>query len=83
MDVVSKKILAKMLADHRVGAKHISLENLKTGFPSHVKGEVEKCLKKLVKENIVLQHSTSYGMQYALNPQRLHDIMRILGIDSD
>ena len=80
-DIVSKKILAKMLADHRIGARHISLENLKTGFPSHIKGEIEKCLKKLVKENLVLQHPTSYGMQYALNPQRLQDVMRILGIE--
>jgi len=80
-DIVSKKILAKMFADHRIGARHISLENIKTGFPSHIKGDVEKNLKKLVKDNLVLQHPTSYGMQYALNPQRLQDIMKILGVD--
>ena len=50
MDIVSKKVLAKMFADHRIGARHISLENIKTGFPSHIKGDVEKNLKKLVKE---------------------------------
>lgn len=83
VDIVSKKILTKMLADHRIGARHISLENLKTGFPSHVKGEVEKCLKNLVKKNLVLQHPTSYGMQYALNPQSIQDVMRILGIESN
>ncbi len=83
VDIVSKKILTKMLADHRIGARHISLENLKTGFPSHVKGEVEKCLKKLVKKNLVLQHPTSYGMQYALSPQSIQDVMRILGIESN
>ena len=81
-DIVSKKILAKMLADHRIGARHISLENIKTGFPSHIKGDVEKNLKVLVKENLVLHHLTSYGMQYALNPRRLSDIMKILGIDN-
>ena len=80
-DIVSKKILAKMFADHHIGARHISLENIKTGFPSHIKGDVEKNLKKLVKDNLVLQHPTSYGMQYALNPQRLQDIMKILGVD--
>jgi len=53
-DIVSKKILAKMFADHRIGARHISLENIKTGFPSHIKGDVEKNIKKLVKENLVL-----------------------------
>lgn len=50
---------------------------------SHERGNIEKNLKELVKENLVLQHPTSYGMQYALNSQRLQDIMKILGIDLD
>ncbi len=69
-----------MFLDHRIGAKHISLQNLKTGFPSHIKGDVDKKLKKLVKQNLVLMHPTSYGPQYALNPGRLQDITKILEI---
>ena len=38
----------------------------------------DKKLKKLVKENFILQHPTSYGPQYALNPQRLQDVMTII-----
>ena len=75
LDDVSKAILRKLFYDNRIGAKHISLENLKTGFPSHLKGDVEKKLKKLVKENLVLKHPTSYGIQYALNPKRLQEII--------
>ena len=74
-------VLEKLYRNRVVGAKHISLEDLRTGCPSHERGNIEKNLKKLVKENPVLQHPTSYGMQYALNPQRLQDIMKILGID--
>ena len=77
-DDISKAILRKLFYDNRIGKKHISLENLKTGFPSHLKGDVDKKLKKLVKENLILQHPTSYGPQYALNPQRLQEIIRIL-----
>jgi len=55
------------------------LENLRTGFPSHLKGEVDKKLKKLVKDNLVLQHPTSYGPQFALNPLRLQDIIDLIG----
>jgi len=44
---------------------------------------IKNNIKKLVKENLVLQHPTSYGMQYALNPQRLQEMMKILGIDLD
>ena len=78
MDDISKAILRKLLYDNRIGAKHISLENLKTGFPSHLKGDVDKKLKKLVKENLILKHPTSYGPQYALNPTRLENIMDLL-----
>ena len=79
---VSRAILRKLLYDNRIGAKHISAENLKTGFPSHLKGDVDKKLKKLVKENLILKHPTSYGPQYALNPQRLQDVIGMLGKDS-
>jgi len=79
IDDVSKAILRKLFYDNRIGKKHISLENLKTGFPSHLKGDIDKKLKKLVKENLILTHPTSYGPQYALNPQRLNEIIGILG----
>jgi len=79
IDDLSKAILRKLFYDNRVGKKHISLENLKTGFPSHIKGDVDKKLKKLVKDNLVLQHPTSYGPQFALNPQRLQEVIGILG----
>jgi hypothetical protein len=78
---ISSFILEKMYRNRVVGAKHISLEDLRTGCPSHERGNIEKSLKKLVKENLVLQHPTSYGMQYALNPYRLQDIMKILNIE--
>jgi hypothetical protein len=78
-DDTSKAILRKMFYDRRIGAKHISLDNLKTGFPSHLKGDVDKKLKKLVKENLVLTHPTSYGPQFALNPNMLQEIIKILG----
>lgn len=77
-DDVSRAILRKLLYDNRIGARHISLENLKTGFPSHLKGDVDKRLKRLVKENMVIWHPTSYGPQYALNPQRLHEIIALI-----
>jgi hypothetical protein len=73
-------ILEKMYRNRIIGARHISLEDLRTGCPSHERGNIEKALKKLVKENLIMQHPTSYGMQYALNPQRIDEIMQILNI---
>lgn len=77
-DDVSKAILRKMFFDTRIGGRHLGLEDLKRGFPSHAKGDVESKLKKLVKENLILQHPTGYGMQYSLNPNTLEDVKKIV-----
>ncbi|WKT57357.1 hypothetical protein QVH35_08095 [Candidatus Nitrosotenuis chungbukensis] len=77
---ISAFILEKMYRNRIIGGRHVSLEDLRTGCPSHERGNIEKTLKKLVKENLVVQHPTSYGMQYALNPQRIDEIMKILNI---
>lgn len=78
VDEVSKAILRKLFYDNRIGGRHLGLEDLRRGFPSHLKGNVDKKLKTLIKENLILQHPTSYGPQYALNPLRIHDIKEIL-----
>lgn len=78
-DSVSKAILRKLFYDSRIGGRHLGLEDLKRGFPSHLKGDVDKKLKKLVKDNLILSHPTSYGSQYALNPKLLHAVINILG----
>ncbi len=78
---ISRFILEKMYRNRIIGGRHISLEDLRTGCPSHERGNIEKTLKKLAKQNLVLQHPTSYGMQYALNPQRIDEIMKILSIE--
>jgi len=77
-DSVSKAILRKMFYDNRIGGKHLSFEDLQRGFPSHVKGNVKKRLKELIRENLILHHPTSYGTQYSLNPQSLKEISEII-----
>ncbi len=71
-------ILSKMAFDGMIGGKHTSSESIKRGFPSHMKGDIDKALKKIVKSNLVLQHPTSYGMQYSLNPKMLEEIKEII-----
>ena len=77
-DSVSKAILRKMFYDNRIGGKHLSFEDLQRGFPSHVKGNVKKRLKELIRENLILHHPTSYGTQYSLNPRSLEEISEII-----
>mgnify|MGYP006992516471 CR=1 FL=1 len=76
-DDLSITILSKMVFDGMIGGKHTSAESLKRGFPSHLKGDVDKALKRLVKSNLVIHHPTSYGIQYSLNPKMLEEIRKI------
>jgi hypothetical protein len=75
---VSITVLSKLLFENMIGGKHMSAEAIKRGFPSHAKGDVEKALKRLVKDNLILHHPTSYGMQYSLNPRMLEAIRKIV-----
>jgi len=77
-DKVSKAILRKLLYDTRIGGRHISEEDIQHGFPKHERGNVKDQLKKLVKDNLILKHPTSYGPQYALNPAKLAEIEKII-----
>jgi len=76
-DDLSITILTKMVFDGMIGGKHTSAESIKHGFPSHIKGDVDKALKRLVKSNLIVHHPTSYGMQYSLNPKMLEEIRKI------
>ena len=80
-DSVSVFVLEKLYRNRIIDAKHISFEDLVTGSPKHVRGDIKKKLQKLVKVNLILQHPTSYGMQYTLNSKRLDDIRKIIQID--
>lgn len=77
-DDLTITILSKMVFDGMIGGKHTSSESIKRGFPSHVKGDVDKTLKKLVKANLILHHPTSYGIQYSLNARMLEEIKKII-----
>lgn len=75
---LEKTLLRKMLFDSRIGARHIGEQSICRGIPSHAKGGVSKALKKLIKERLVKNHPTSYGMQYSLEPSKIDEIQRIL-----
>lgn len=77
-DDLSITILSKMVFDGMIGAKHTSAESIKRGFPSHLKGDVDKALKRLVKSNLIVHHPTSYGIQYSLNLRMLEEIRKII-----
>ncbi len=77
-DTEAITVLRKMYLYGYIGGKHTSIEALKRGFPSHAKGGVEKAIKKMVKEDLIKVHPTSYGPQYSLNHLRIQEIKEII-----
>jgi hypothetical protein len=58
--------------------KHTAFENAYAGVPSHLKGKAKKEVKELIKEGILLEKPTCYGIQVSLNPEKIKEIMQYL-----
>lgn len=80
---IRKTILEKLYRQGCIGGKHTAIEGLAKGFPSDKKGEAKEESKKLIKEGLLLQKSTHYGLQVSLNPQMIPVIERILGVKNE
>lgn len=78
MKELQKTILRKMYFDKVIGGRHTAVENLRKGFPSHVRGDVDREVKALIREGLILPKTTSYGLQVSLNPRMIPEIERIL-----
>lgn len=78
---VQKTVLERMFRDTIIGGKHTAVENLKKGFPKHMRGEVEDEVHKLINRGFILPKPTSYGMQVSLNPRMIEEIKKILKYD--
>lgn len=80
LNLLQKTIVRKMYLDKIIGGKHTAVENLKKGFPSHLRGDVDDEIKELIKDGFILPKITNYGLQVSLNPRMILEIERILGI---
>lgn len=75
---IRKALLRKLVYMNKWGHSHTSFDNLPKGFPSHLRGDVKKVAKKLIKENLLLCKPTSYGMEVSLNPDKKKEIEEAL-----
>lgn len=64
---VKGKILHKLVRAGKIEASHTAVENLCRGFSRDRAGKIKECIKELVKEDILLQKFTNYGLQISIN----------------
>jgi len=78
MDDLKRVLLRKLVKQSYWGKRHTSFDNLPKGFPSHLRKDVSKVAKELIKEGLLLKKPTSYGVEVSLNPMRSKEILRLL-----
>ncbi|MDD4877710.1 MAG: hypothetical protein PHO02_01585 [Candidatus Nanoarchaeia archaeon] len=77
---IKGKILHKLLRAGKIEASHTAIENLHKGFPKDMAGEVKDNVKELIKEGILLEKHTSYGVQISINiaySEKIKEYIRI------
>ena len=73
-------MLRKMLMHRWIGGKHTSIDNIPKGFPPHVRNDVARVTKDLIREEFIVRKSTGYGEHVYLNPGKVFEAKRIAGI---
>ena len=71
-------ILHKLDRKGKWGPVHTSLDNLPKGLPSDLRGEAKAVAKELIKEGLILEKPTSYGIEVSLNLKRRAEIQGII-----
>ncbi len=82
MNITEKQLKAfilNKLARHAYwGGKHTSFDNLQKGTPQHIRNEIKRVGKKLIKDGLLIAKPTSYGLEVSLNPRMRDKIYEII-----
>jgi len=78
---IETEVLEKLYDHNFIGAKHTSEDNVPKSFPKHLRGDVKKALKNLIKQGYVTPKITSYGLEVSLNPTKIREIKKLLSIE--
>lgn len=78
LDSFAIGVLRKMYFYGYIGGKHTSIDNLQKSFPKHERGNVKGAIKELIKTNLIITKSTSYGLHCSLNPRMIDEIEKLI-----
>ena len=77
---IRKKLLSKLLLHRYIGRKHTEVRNLMKGFPPNRHKEIEEIIKELNNEGLLTIYPKTNNPHCSLNPSRLIDVKKELGI---
>ncbi len=64
-----------------IGKRHTPFENALKGIPKHLRGEAKYSLENMIKTRLVLPYPTGHGLDVRINPDRVAEVKRIIGVD--
>lgn len=77
-DVYDKTVLRRLFNTRCIGGKHTSRESVLKGFRKNERGKGKKSIDVLIRRNLIIPKTTSYGEQISLNPNLTRDILQII-----
>ncbi len=78
MNEIGIIILRKLFRHRYVGGKHTDIENLKKGIPRDKAGEAKEIIEEFIRQKILIEKPTSYGLHVSINPEKIPEVLRIL-----
>jgi len=60
------------------GARHTSFDNVAKGTPQHLRAKVNEAARQLIKDGVLIQKPTSYGLEVSLSFDRKKEIFDII-----
>ena len=73
-------IIDKLFGLNSWGKNHTDIDDLVKGFPSHVRKDLKKEGKRLMREGLVIRKMDKGRLHVYLNLRRREEIYRILGV---
>ena len=74
---LQRKVLEKLTKQRIIGAKHIQIDNLICGVPSHLRGKLREEIENLVCKDYIRWYNRSNGSLH-LNIDKLQEIHEFL-----
>ena len=75
---IKRHLLRKMTRHNWWGGKHTAYDDLTKGFPKELYKEVRNEINNLIKQGIIIEKSTGYGLHVSLNVEMKPEIEKII-----
>ncbi|MDI6859907.1 MAG: hypothetical protein QMC85_05380 [Methanocellales archaeon] len=71
---IKSRVLEKMCRGKYFGGCHASVDDIKSGFPSHLRGKVPSIVDEMIKEGWLLPYRSKRELHVYLDPSKKEQI---------